>query len=94
MDWKTVIFQVVGGLGLFLMGMKFMSEGMQKVAGDRLRKIIGFLTSNRFMAIGVGFLVTIYSNYNANFLLGVWLEKDFLAYPVSTYIGMLFSSDA
>jgi phosphate:Na+ symporter len=58
MDWKTIAFQVFGGLGLFLMGMKIMSEGMQKVAGDRLRKILGFLTQNRFMAIFVGLSIT------------------------------------
>ncbi len=58
MDWKEVIFQVFGGLGLFLMGLKIMSEGMQKVAGDGLRRILNFLTSNRFMAVFVGFLVT------------------------------------
>ena len=58
MDWTSIIFQSFGGLGLFLMGMKFMSEGMQKVAGDGLRKTLNFLTSNRFMAILVGFFVT------------------------------------
>ncbi|MCP4146907.1 MAG: Na/Pi cotransporter family protein [bacterium] len=58
MNWTNIVFQTIGGLGLFLMGMKFMSDGMQKVAGDRLRKILNFLTSNRLMAILVGFLVT------------------------------------
>ena len=58
MDWTQIIFQSFGGLGLFLMGMKFMSEGMQKAAGDGLRKILNFLTSNRLMAIGVGFFIT------------------------------------
>lgn len=58
MDWKLVIFQTVGGLGLFLMGMKIMSEGMQKAAGDRLRKILKVLTTNRFVGVFVGFLIT------------------------------------
>lgn len=58
MNWAEIAFQVIGGLGLFLMGMKIMSETMQKVAGDRLRKTLNFLTSNRVMAIGVGLLVT------------------------------------
>ncbi len=58
MDWKAVIFQAVGGLGLFLMGMKIMSEGMQKAAGDRLRKILKILTVNRFMGVFVGFIIT------------------------------------
>ncbi len=50
--------QVVGGLGVFLLGMKHMSEGLQAVAGDRLRKIIGAVTNNRIMAVIVGVLVT------------------------------------
>ena len=58
MDWKTVIFQVFGGLGLFLMGMKIMSEGMQKAAGERLRQILRILTSNRFVGVLVGFVIT------------------------------------
>ncbi len=53
-----IIFQVCGGLGIFLLGMKNMSEGMQAVAGERLRKMIGAITNNRLMASGVGALVT------------------------------------
>ncbi|MBL7214271.1 MAG: Na/Pi cotransporter family protein [Phycisphaerae bacterium] len=53
-----IIFQVCGGLGIFLLGMKNMSEGMQAVAGERLRKLIGAVTNNRLMASGVGTLVT------------------------------------
>lgn len=48
----------MGGLGLFLYGMKIMSEGLQKAAGDRLRKILEKLTTNRFMAFLVGVGVT------------------------------------
>jgi len=58
LDWTQIIFQSLGGLGLFLMGMKIMSEGMQKAAGDGLRKTLNVLTSNRFMAIAIGFFVT------------------------------------
>lgn len=58
MNWTEIAFQSIGGLGLFLMGMKIMSEGMQKTAGNGLKKTLNFLTSNRFMAIAVGFFVT------------------------------------
>ena len=58
MDWIQIIFQSFGGLGLFLMGMKIMSEGMQKAAGDGLRRTLHFLTSKRLMAIAVGFFIT------------------------------------
>ncbi len=50
--------KVVGGLGVFLLGMKYMSEGLQAVSGDRLRKVIGFATNNRVMGVLVGLLVT------------------------------------
>ncbi len=53
-----LFFTVLGGLGIFLLGMKYMSEGTQAVAGARLRKWIGSVTDNRLMAVGVGALVT------------------------------------
>jgi len=53
-----ILMKVVGGLGLFLLGMKYMSEGMQTVAGDGLRKMISAVTSNRFMACLMGILTT------------------------------------
>ncbi len=53
-----MIVQVVGGLGLFLLGMKYMSEGLQTIAGNRLRRMIGAVTNNRLMATGVGAGVT------------------------------------
>jgi len=49
---------VIGGLGLFLLGMKQMSEGMQAVAGERLRKLISMVTDNRIIACGVGASIT------------------------------------
>ncbi len=55
---QSMIFSFMGGLGLFLYGMKIMSEGLQKAAGNRLRKILEKLTSNRFMAFLVGVGVT------------------------------------
>ncbi len=55
--WKMV-FAVLGGLGLFLIGMKYLSDGMQAVAGARLRHWIGAVTDNRFLAVLVGTGVT------------------------------------
>ena len=54
----TIIYTLLGGLGIFFFGMKLMSDGLQAVAGDVIRKIINSLTSNRVMAVGVGLLVT------------------------------------
>jgi phosphate:Na+ symporter len=53
-----LIGELVGGLGIFLLGMKNMSEGMQAVAGSSLRRMIGSVTSNRFSATIVGTIVT------------------------------------
>lgn len=52
------VLQVVGSLGLFLFGMRTMSEGIQKVAGDRLQSILNFMTGNRVAAIFTGFAIT------------------------------------
>ena len=56
------IFLAVGGLGLFLFGMKMMSNGLELIAGDRLQGIIKRVTSNRFSAVAVGILATIAIN--------------------------------
>ncbi|MDP6635447.1 MAG: Na/Pi cotransporter family protein [Phycisphaerae bacterium] len=53
-----MFFNVIAGLGVFLLGMKYMSEGLQTIAGNRLRSMIGAATSNRFMGMGVGAGVT------------------------------------
>lgn len=55
---ETLVFGLLGGLGLFLFGMKIMSEGLQKVAGDRMRKILAALTTNRLVGTLVGLAVT------------------------------------
>ncbi len=56
--YTELMFGIIGGLGIFLLGMKNMSEGMQAVAGTELRRMIGAVTNNRLMATGVGTLVT------------------------------------
>lgn len=49
---------LLGAVGLFLYGMKVMSEGLQKAAGDRLRNILSAMTRNRFTGTATGFLIT------------------------------------
>ena len=53
------IFLVFGGLGLFLYGMKMMMDGLEKLAGNRMRTVVERATSNRFFGVAVGALVTI-----------------------------------
>ena len=55
---KNLIFGLVGGLGMFLFGMKIMSEGLQKLAGNKIRSILEALTNNRIMGLFVGITVT------------------------------------
>ena len=49
---------LLGGVALFLYGMKVMSEGLQKVAGDRMRGILSAMTKNRFSGVLTGILIT------------------------------------
>lgn len=59
MDYSFFDFlTLVGSLGMFLYGMKVMSEGLQKVAGDKLRNILSVMTTNRFTGVLTGILIT------------------------------------
>lgn len=53
-----LVLQVVGALAFFLFGMKVMSDGIQKVAGSRLRDILGAMTNNRLSGVLTGFVTT------------------------------------
>ncbi|PLX30586.1 MAG: sodium-dependent phosphate transporter, partial [Clostridiales bacterium] len=53
-----IIIGLIGGLGLFLYGMNVMGTGLEKTAGDRMKRIIEILTNNKFMAVLVGAFVT------------------------------------
>ncbi|UNM97046.1 Na/Pi cotransporter family protein [Ignatzschineria rhizosphaerae] len=59
MDWQQVLFQFLGGLGLFLFSIKYMGDGLQKSAGNRLRTILDRFTTNPFMGILAGIFVTV-----------------------------------
>ena len=54
----TDIFMLMGGLALFLYGMKMMSEGLEAAAGNKMKKILEKLTSNRFLGVAVGAGIT------------------------------------
>jgi len=58
MDIFIRILTVIGALGIFLFGMKLMSESLQKVAGNKLRSILSAMTSNRYRGLLTGILVT------------------------------------
>lgn len=53
-----IIIGLIGGLGLFLFGMSFMGDGLQKSAGNKMKDILAALTKNKLMGVLVGTLVT------------------------------------
>jgi phosphate:Na+ symporter len=53
-----MLFRLLGGLCLFLYGMKVMSEGVQRAAGDRMQQALNLMTRNRVVAVLTGFAVT------------------------------------
>ncbi|MGY8686513.1 MAG: Na/Pi cotransporter family protein, partial [Verrucomicrobiales bacterium] len=52
------ILHIVGCLGVFLFGMKVLSEGIQKVAGEKMRQVMATMTQNRFAGVSTGFFTT------------------------------------
>ena len=52
------VFRIIGSLGLFLYGMKIMSEGIQKTAGSKMRRVLALMTGSRLSGIITGFAVT------------------------------------
>ena len=54
-----IIFTVLGGLGIFLLGMKHLSEGLQAAAGSGLRKFMSYATGHRIIGVGTGVVSTI-----------------------------------
>jgi phosphate:Na+ symporter len=53
-----LVFAFAGGLGMFLYGMNMMGDGLQKSAGSKMKRLLGYLTNNRLVAVLVGTVVT------------------------------------
>lgn len=58
-NYQEMIFEFIGGLGVFLFGIKYMGDGLQSAAGDRLRSILDKFTTNPFMGVLTGIIVTV-----------------------------------
>lgn len=54
MDIVQPLLELIGSLGFLLFGMKLMSDGIQKSAGEKLQRALSALTSNRFMSLLTG----------------------------------------
>ena len=57
-DFLNVIITVAGGLAIFILGMKLMSDGLQKIAGEKMKKILQLFSQNSFVAVLAGTAVT------------------------------------
>lgn len=58
-NYQEMLFEFLGGLGIFLFGLKYMGDGLQSAAGDRLRELLDRFTTNPFMGVLTGIVVTI-----------------------------------
>lgn len=56
--YANILLPLAGGIGIFLLGMKFLSDGLQTVAGSRLKALVGLATNNRLFGVGIGLLIT------------------------------------
>lgn len=59
LNLQEMLFEFFGGLGIFLYGIKFMGDGLQKSAGDRLRDVLDRFTTNPVMGVLAGLIVTV-----------------------------------
>jgi phosphate:Na+ symporter len=58
MDIAISIFSLIGGIGAFLIGMKLMSDGLERSAGKGMQRMLGKISNNRFVGVGIGAAVT------------------------------------
>ena len=89
----TLVVGLIGGLGIFLFGLKIMSEGLKKTAAGRIRSVLSTLTYNRFVAIAVGAFVTmlIQSSSATTVMLVSFVRAGLMTFLQS--IGMILGAD-
>ena len=87
------IMNMVGGVCMLLFGMKIMSEGLQKSAGERMRKALNFMTGNRFAGVFTGFMVTsiVQSSTAVSVLIVSFVNIGLLSLTQS--VGVLFGTN-
>ena len=78
-NWQDIIFNFLGGLGLFLYSIKMMGDGLQQAAGDRLRYFIDKYTSNPILGIlvGIGMTALIQSSSGVTVITLSWGNMPF-----------------
>ncbi|MFC1496377.1 Na/Pi cotransporter family protein, partial [Candidatus Margulisiibacteriota bacterium] len=90
---KEIIFGIVGGLGLFLFGMKIMSEGLQKIAGKSLRRILEMLTKTTIggLIVGAGVTAIIQSSSATTVMLIGFVQAGLM--NLKQAIGVIYGAD-
>lgn len=88
-----IILQLLGALGVFLFGMKYMSEGLQRVAGARLKGLLGRITSNRFTAAlsGMGLTVVVQSSTASTVMIVSFVTAGLMS--LTQAIGMIMGAN-
>ncbi len=89
----NITFQIIGSLGLLLFGMKLMSDGIQKSAGESLHKILNFMTGNRLMAVltGLGVTAIVQSSSATTVMTVSFVNAALLTLPQA--IGVIFGAN-
>ncbi len=92
-SWKFMIIGLSGGLALFLYGMKKMSSGMKKTAGNKMRSILSALTKNRVIALSVGVFITmiIQSSSATTVMLVSFVQAGLMTFVQS--LGVILGAD-
>ena len=92
-EYSTAILNVIAGLGMFLYGMKLMGDGLQKVAGDKMRGILETLTKTRLSALIVGIIFTgvIQSSNAATVMVVSFVNAGLM--NLSQAIGVIFGAN-
>ena len=93
LDWVTMIVQLCGGLAIFLYGMEKMSKALKKVAGDRMRYILGKLTVHRVMGVltGAGVTAIIQSSSVTTVMLVSFVAADLMS--LTQAVGVIFGAN-
>ncbi len=92
-SWVKLTLGMLGGLAFFLYGMEKMSEGLKQSAGNRMRSILGALTQNRVVALGVGVFVTmiIQSSSATTVMLVSFVQAELMTFTQS--LGVILGAD-
>jgi len=89
-EWSFLVMGLFGGLAFFLYGMEKMSDGMKKVAGDRMKNILAALTKHRIVGLGLGAFVTmvIQSSSATTVMLVSFVQAELMTYAQSLAVIM------